>query len=95
MALAKAQDATQTIVQKSVRKAETVWEKATLVWCFPWSLNHFYNLVRDLTKWHRDFQIKKPEEIPGYLEKENILFRKTQRNHLDYLKVKEDFLRET
>ena len=45
-----------------------------------------------LTEGCEDSRIKKPRDILGYLEKERILFRKTQRNHLDYPKLKENFV---
>ena len=66
-------------------------KRAAPVWCFPWSLNHFHNLVRFPTEGCEDSHIKTPKDIPGYLKEERILLRKTRRKHLDYPKVKKDF----
>ena len=49
-----------------------MWKKTTSVWHFPWSLDHFRNLVRFSTKGCEDSHIKIPKDIPKYLEKERI-----------------------
>ena len=66
-------------------------KRAAPIWHFPWSLNHFHNLVRFSTEECEDSHIKTPKDIPGYLEEERIFFRKTRRKHLDYPKVKKYF----
>ena len=52
-------------------------KKAAPVWRFPWSLNHFHNLVRFSTEGCEDSHIKIPKDIPEYLEKMRIFFRMT------------------
>ena len=52
-------------------------KKAASVWRFPWSLDHFHNLVRFSTEGCEDSHIKIPKDILEYLENERILFRKT------------------
>nr|POE50393.1 hypothetical protein CFP56_35566 [Quercus suber] len=53
-AFAKAQDAVETIVQKSIPKGRDRAKKAVLVWHFSWSLNHFHNLE----------DLKEPPRLP-------------------------------
>ena len=79
------------LLSKNPFEGERPCEKAAPLWHFPWSLNHFHNLVWFLTEGCEDSHIKKPKDIPGYLEKERILFRKSWRNHLDYSKGKKKF----
>ena len=54
-------------------------KNAAIVWRFPWSLDHFHNLVRFSTERCEDSHIKKPKDISGYLEEGRTLFRKTRR----------------
>ena len=61
--LAKVQDAVEAIEKKSIRKGETVRKKLPLVWRFPWSLDHFYNLMRFSTEGCEDSHTKKPKDI--------------------------------
>ena len=63
MPLAKAQDDCLEVHSKGRDSAK----KASPVWRFPLSFNHFHNLVRFLTEGCEDSHIKKPKDIPGYL----------------------------
>ena len=77
--LAKVQDVVKAIEKKFVRRVEIVPKKNSPMWRFPWSLDHFHNLVRFSTEGCEDSHIKKPKDILGYLEKGRTLFRKTRR----------------
>ena len=111
MVLAKVQDAIEAICKKVHSEGRDRAKKFALVWRFPWSLDHFHNLMRFSTEGCEDLHIKIPKDILEHLEKEDFFLgrpegekkfflRKTRRNYLDYSEVKKDIflkgnLRET
>ena len=72
MVLAKVQDAVEAIWKEVHLEGRDRAKKAALVWCFPWSLDHFHNLMRFSTEGCEDLYIKIPKDIPEYLEKEDF-----------------------
>ena len=80
------------LLSRSLFEGERLCEKSYHGVMFSMVSQSLSQLGEILTEGCEDSRIKKPGDILGYLEKERILFRKTQRNHLDYPKVKENFV---
>ena len=74
MVLAKVQDAIEAICKKVHSEGRDRAKKFALVWRFPWSLDHFQNLMRFSTEGCEDLHIKIPKDILEHLEKEDFFF---------------------